>query len=327
MHLLSHHFCFAAVLLLVGLSAACQKTPALQDAAPSLDSAHTVDAEQLAADGAGPVQLAMGNTQAARPMPKGPAFVTQTALVRREAKDTKDVEVPGSKKRLSNFTATLYRGEQVEVVQTSEDWVEVRTSDEKTGWLKLDNVLRAEGVEMATVVNAAKVFTRPDLLAFNGARTIMPGTLLFALRIKDQFSEVNLGGGTSGWVLTDVLVKDKREVDVAKLINKARLLKDRNDPSADGLLDLAKAHFADTHLVQTLLLAPAGGVDPNNPVPFGGALPQPAGPEGLGAPGVVSAPPRNTLLGDAPAQALPAGMPTGGVDTAPSAPAPTYQAP
>lgn len=306
---------------LVAFVGGCQKSPVAQMPAPSLDSARTIDPEALAADGAGPVQIAMGSPKPTRGVERGAAYVTQTALVRRQAKDVKDVEVEGSNKRLSNFTATLYRGEQVDIVQVTDDWVQVRCSDEKTGWLKQDNVLRAEGVEMTTVVGQAKVFTRPDLLAFNGAKIIMPGTLLFAMRIKDQFSEVNLGGGVTGWVLTDVLVKDKREVDVAKLINKARLLKDRNDATADQLLELAKTHFGDTHLVQTLLLAPQLTADANAPLDantLGGIQNLRPGPQGLGAPGVASAPQQPT----AEPSALPAGMPTGGVDTAPSVPAP-----
>lgn len=190
----------------------------------------------------------------------GNAFITQMTQVRKEPTDAKDVadEANPKKKKVPNWLATLYRGEQVTVVANRNDWLQVQTSDEKTGWVKNDSVVL--GTEMATVLDRTKIFTRPDLLALNGAKQIEPGSLLFVQRMKDQFSEVNFGGTATAWVLTDVLSKEANEVDAAKLMHKARLLKDRNDPAADGLLELAKTHFANTRLVQTLLLPPG---DPN----------------------------------------------------------------
>jgi hypothetical protein len=205
-------------------------------------------------DGAAPAaNAATGN---------GPAYITQVTPVRRESSDAKEVEEAGKKKKQPNWLATLYRGEQVTVLSTRGDWLVVRTSDEKTGWVKLDSVLSGAGLEMATVLDKSKMFSRPDLLALLGTRAIEPGSLLFSLRAKDQFSEVNVSGTSTVWVLTDVLSKDPKEVDAAKLLHKARLLKEKNDPAADGLLDLARTQFASTRLVQTQLLAPPA--DPNS---------------------------------------------------------------
>lgn len=192
------------------------------------------------------------------------AFVTQTLLVKREAKDAKELEEPGKKKRVANWVATLYRGEQVTALGNQGDWAHIRMSDGKEGYVKADSILSGS-VDLATVFDKAKTFTRPDLLAFNTARQVEPGSLLFVMRAKDQFSEVNMGGSNTVWVLSDVLSKESKEVEAAKLINRARILKDRNEADANSAFDLAKTQFADTKLVQTMLLAAAdpNAVDPN----------------------------------------------------------------
>ena len=188
----------------------------------------------------------------------GGAFVTQVLLVKKEATDAKEVDDPIKKKKVANWVATLYRGEQVTSLGTQGDWAHIRMSDGKEGFVKADAILTGS-VDLATVFDKVKTFTRPDLLAFNTSRQVEPGSLLFVLRAKDQFSEVNMGGTNSVWILSDVLSKDSKEVEAAKLINRARVLKDRNEAEANGAFELAKTEFADTKLVQTLLLA----TDPN----------------------------------------------------------------
>lgn len=234
--------------LVGGLLLGCTKQP--DTTAPALDANGPIAPLPAQPMGADAPKAATGN-----------AFITGVTQVRKEATDAKDVTDEASKKKkVPNWLATLYRGEQVTVVANRNDWLQVQTSDEKTGWVKSDSVVL--GTEMATVLDKTKIFTRPDLLALNGAKQIEPGSLLFVQRAKDQFSEVNFGGTATAWVLTDVLTKAPNEVDAAKLLHKARLLKDKNDPAADSLLDLAKTHFASTKLVQALLL-PA--TNPNTP--------------------------------------------------------------
>lgn len=298
-------------------------------------------------DAVGTTVLQQGSTSSQAPQvadtadaasKKGLGYITQIAIVRRQPVEAKEVESADGKKRVANWVATLSRGEQISVLESQRDWFHVRTSDEKTGWVKSDNVLLASNVTMATVANSVRIFSRPDLLALNGSKAIEPGTLLFAIRTKDQFSEVNLAGNTTGWVLTDVLMTAPREVDAAKLLHRARFLKARNDPAADGLLELAKTHFADTHLVQTLLLPPP----PNTPEtvlpasqPAAETAPPDYGNQGqqpIAAPRAPEAPvaPGNTGPDDGQQDPqmniyVVPNLPVGGIDHAPSAPGSAYR--
>ena len=216
--------------------AACHKS-----AAPGSDDAAPNDGAAIPSDSA-----KAGNS----------GFVLYPSMsVRRSPSDDKDVEDPNRKgKRLSNWLQVLYRGEQVSILDNKDDWTHIRTSDEKEGWVKTSQLLLLTGVEMATVSDKVKTFGRPDLLALSPNRLIDAGTLLFVLRSKDQFSEVNVTGSSSAWVLSDTLLKDPHEVEASKLLNKAHWLQDHNDAgAAQGLLDLARSQFETTKLVQTLL--------------------------------------------------------------------------
>lgn len=186
------------------------------------------------------------------------AFVTGVAGVRRVASEDKmvdDEKKPG--KKISNYITTLARGEQVQVLKVDGDWAQVRSSDEKEGWIRKDTLLPSEGVTMATTLDEAKTFDRPDLLALNAKRKVGAGALIYVVRNKDQFSEVNLGGTNTVWVLTSGLIADQREVDAAKLLNKARYLTERKDAGATDLLDLAKKEYGDTQVMKAYSAAEA----------------------------------------------------------------------
>lgn len=317
-------------------ASACQtQSPATISMAPRLEDAPTA----VLQGGPNTQQIPQPSDDATAASKKGLGYITQIAIVRRQPVDAKEVEIVEGKKRVANWIATLSRGEQITVLESQRDWFHVRTSDEKTGWLKSDNVVLASNVTMATVANAVRIFSRPDLLAFNGTKVIEPGTLLFALRTKDQFSEVNLAGNTTGWVLTDVLMTAPREVDAAKLLHRARFLKARNDPAADGLLELAKTHFSDTHLVQTLLLPPppeatqAPSEQPIDSVsPAYGNPPEAQPTDPVSAPHAPNAPvaPGNTPQDGSQQDPqmniyVVPNLPVGGIDHAPSAPGAAYR--
>jgi SH3-like domain-containing protein len=200
------------------------------------------------------------------------AFVTGVTAVRRANTDDKQVDDPKKPgKKLNNYITTLHRGEQVQVVSVEGDWAQVRSSDEKEGWTKKDALLPSEGVTMVTTLDEAKTFDRPDLLALNAKRKVAPGALVYAMRTKDQFSEVNLGGTSTAWVLTSNLVSEQREVDAAKLLNKARWLTEHKDATAADLMDLAKKEYGDTKVMQALAAAEAAA-----PAPAPAPAPTPA---------------------------------------------------
>jgi uncharacterized protein YgiM (DUF1202 family) len=177
------------------------------------------------------------------------AYLTYVTGIRRKPSDAKKVEVEGKTKKVHNWLSTLYRGEEVTVLEVQGDWARVVASDETEGWVKKTGLLPTEGVSLATLFEKTKTFHRPDLLAQNTSRSIEPATLLFVLKTKNQFTEVNYYGQGSVWVLSDKLSVDPTEISAAKLLAKVQWLKGRKDPDADKVMELARTHFGETKLV------------------------------------------------------------------------------
>lgn len=182
------------------------------------------------------------------------AYVVRVDTLRKTPDAADRIDGPDGKKKVSNYLpVTLQRGERVAVLETKDDWVRVRTSDDKEGWLRTASVLEGVGISAATLLVQADVFDRPDLLAANAKRKLEPGSLLLVVKAKPPFSEVTVPGGANAWVLTERLATGDREVGVAKLIEKARWLvrKERRE-EALKILEVAKSTFADVPLVQVL---------------------------------------------------------------------------
>ena len=242
-----------AVLLAALLAAACRPSPGGTAAPPGTPP----------------------STAAAVPASAAPAFVTAASPVRREASDAAKVKGPDGKD-VQNLVAFLHRGEQVTVVETREDWVRIRTSDDREGWLKSGAVMQGDGLAPATVLVPADVFDRPDLLAANAKRKLDPGTLLLVVKAKPPFTEVNVSGTGNAWVLSERLATGDREVQVAKLVEKARWLERyKKHDEALQVLALAREHFADVPLVD-LLATELGEAAPAQAAgtPPAGAAPQ-----------------------------------------------------
>jgi hypothetical protein len=188
-----------------------------------------------------------------------------SAFVRRQPTEARLVQSPGKKAKQGNYLATLYRGEAVWVRADKEGWLDVTLSDESHGWVKKDGLLMGPALKLATVLNRTRLFSRPDLLALLGGRTVEPGTLLIVLRDKDQFSEVNHNGQQTAWVLSALLVQEPQEVDAAKLVHRARLLQERKDGAADAVIELLRGQFGGTRLMAALNAlqpAPQGPSEP-----------------------------------------------------------------
>ncbi|HEX9052407.1 MAG TPA: SH3 domain-containing protein, partial [Anaeromyxobacter sp.] len=199
------------------------------------------------------------------PPASGPAFVSAATALRREPTDAARVRGPTGRD-VANALALLLRGERVTMLEAKEDWARVRTSDDKEGWLKRASILEGDGIAEATVLVAADVFDRPDLLAANARRKIDPGTLLLVVKTRPPFSEVNVSSGPDAWVLSDRLASGEREVSVAKLAEKARYLKrSGKDEEARQIVALARENFAGVPLVDALA-AEIEGTGPVVPV-------------------------------------------------------------
>lgn len=189
-----------------------------------------------------------------QPDKAGLGYVTGPASLKRERSEEKHVEDPKgkSKKKLSNWLATLNRGEEVRILATEEEWLRVKASDDTEGWIQKANVILATEARMATTAEDLKTFGRPDLLALNAQKTIPAGSLLFLTKEKDAFGQVNTSTTQSAWVMADKLLFDDTEVAAAKLIHKVRALEQKADPTTEDVRKLALSQLSGSKLIQLL---------------------------------------------------------------------------
>jgi hypothetical protein len=175
-------------------------------------------------------------------------FVVVATVVKKAANEAPKVEEKG--KQVPNWVATLSRGEMLTLLNEEGDYQRVKTSSDVEGWVKKTAILAASDVQVATVLGEVEAFDRPDLLTLNSKKTVRAGTLLFVQKSKGQFSEVNVNGWTSAWVLTSKLSHDSNEISVSKMLARARELKAANNASgAEELLKLARSTSGATKLI------------------------------------------------------------------------------
>jgi hypothetical protein len=202
--------------------------------------------------------------------------VNAVAVLRREPTDAARIPGKPGAKEVSNYLATLHRGEKVAVLEAREEWARIRSSDDSEGWMKRSSLLEQEGITEATVLAPADVFDRPDLLAANAKRKVEAGTLVLVVKGRPPFSEVNVSGSQDAWVLTDRLNTSEKEISVAKLIEKERyLVRNNKKDDAMQLLALAREHFEGATLLSTL--AAELGETPTEPSADGSQAGTPAG--------------------------------------------------
>jgi hypothetical protein len=219
--------------------------------------------------------------------PDGRAWVTAPAALRREPSEAAKVAGPTGK-QVQNVLTVLMRGEPVTLLEGRGEWARVRTSGDEPGWLRRAVLLEQEGATVATVLQGADLFDRPDLLAVSPGRRLAPGSLLLVVRQKPPFAEVNAGAPPTAWVLADRLAAGEREVSTAKLCEKARWL-ERAGKKAEAreVLALGRSAFAGAPLLD-LLAAELG--EPSAPTP-GAPAPAPAPAPPPVSPGAAPAPP------------------------------------
>ena len=237
--------------------------------------------------GQGPTQSAVEPTPstpaAPAPAAEHDGYVLYTASMVKQATDDAGVK--------NNWLASLYRGEQVTILETQGDFTKARASDGKEGYIKAAAVLDGQGVTAATVLDEVKTFARPDFLA-PSKTVIAPGSLLYVVKKSkdDTFAEVNYRGTQTLWVEAGRLNADTKEVAAARIVSRARALDEAKDAKsteqAKQYWDVAKSQFGDTQVVQKALgpAAPADGATPaapaENPAAPAPATPTPAAPPG-----------------------------------------------
>jgi SH3-like domain-containing protein len=216
----------------------------------------------------------------------GRAWVITASALRREPTDAAKVAAAGGKPS-QNVLAVLMRGEPVTLLEGRGEWARVRTSADEPGWVRRAGLLEQEAVGVATALQPADVFDRPDLLAVSPGRRLAPGTILLVVRQKPPFAEVNAGAPPTAWVLADRLAGGEREVATAKLCEKARWLKrSGKEEEARQVLALGRSAYPGAPLLDVLgaELGEPAAVAPGAPTGAPGAPPAPLTPAAAPAP-------------------------------------------
>jgi len=175
--------------------------------------------------------------------------VARTGLYKTPSKDSK-VPDPSGKGTMNNWVTLLHRGDPVTLAKTEGEWAEIDVNGGAHGFAPASAILTAETT--ATVQEAIVVFDRPDPVAVSKTR-LDPGTLLFVLSRKDRFAEVNAKGTKTVWVLGDQLDTTADEVQIARMIEKARyLLEKEKGEGTKELVEVATATFPNAKLLPAL---------------------------------------------------------------------------
>ncbi|MEL6545635.1 MAG: hypothetical protein AAFQ82_13470 [Myxococcota bacterium] len=237
------------ILLVAAALVACESkpppAPAIEERIAAKPADEPVDPGETAEPEAPVVEEAPTTTDG--------SFVLTTTALFRGASTQRRIEVDG--KNLTNYLATLYRGERVVVLDREDEFSRVRASDGTEGFVRSKYVL-IESLGAATITAAAKTFRRPALVALS-QQEVPAGELLFVLSEKGEFSEVNTAGTRTAWVLSEALARDGDSYQVAKLLNRVRALKaDEGKDHAteiDGLVELARANFSTSPILPALV--------------------------------------------------------------------------
>jgi hypothetical protein len=179
----------------------------------------------------------------------GPAVTTRISSVRIKASDDKTLAPkPGAKKGAANWIATLHRGERVNVVSVDGDWVKVKLSDDRAGFLKKKSILGGS-VEAATILEDRQLDDRPDPVALKGGKKASAGSLLLVYKNKDGFSEANLPDGSDAWVKDGDVERGSNEIGVAQV---DELKRAKKDADAAQLIKTAQETYSGAKLLAKL---------------------------------------------------------------------------
>ena len=195
---------------------------------------------------------------------KSPAYLTTVFGVKRMPVADRKIDNPDGEGKVSNWVATLYRGEQVSSFEQNDKYTRVEDSTGKTGWIESRYLVVGEVVKPACVGKSLETFDRPDIISLNAKRVIKAGTLVFIIAENEQFVQVNFTPTQTAWVLKKNLVQDAKEIKAASFIEKMRYLKRkgkvedikkslelmRSMMSETVLLKVAEAEFAEKKEVE-----------------------------------------------------------------------------
>lgn len=203
-----------------------------------------------------PAPPAMADPVESAPQPGGEAtsgrYILGTTWLRLQASSERKVTVDGVAR--SNALAALYRGERVDVLDQDGDFFRVRVSDGTEGYIAASMIV--SDARVATVVEETKTFRRPALVNL-AKKTLSPGQLLFVVGEKDDFSQVNVAGSRTEWVLSESLSESEELVGASRILHRVRALRaDTKRDHGDEILTLigvAKTNFPRSALIPTLV--------------------------------------------------------------------------
>jgi len=221
-----------------------------------------------------PVPAQKVEVPAPTPQPTEGYATTVFGVKKEPVTDRKIADPAGGDKQISNWVATIYRGEKLKIIEKIEgkmeitggvhdrkgyhatgtkiDWLKIADSSNTIGWIEARYVVSGAEMALSTVLGNTKTFARPDLLALVGKQDIAPGTLLFTLQQQGDFVEVNFTPTRSAWVQKKDLVFVEQEIMLARMIEKLRYLQRKGKTQELAkLLELAKESFKGAKLFET----------------------------------------------------------------------------
>ncbi len=204
----------------------------------------------------------------------GSSVVAQrTGFYKTASKDSK-VPDPSGKGQMTNWISLLQRGDSATVLRTEGEYSEIEVSGGARGFVPSNTLLTSPSLTAATTQEAIVIFDRPDPVAVSKTR-LEPGSLVFVISKKERFAEVNVRGTKTSWVLADQLDTGADEVQVARMIEKARyLIEKEKGEGTKELVEVARATFPSAKLLpalQALVEGPAAAASPTaSPAPAAG---------------------------------------------------------
>lgn len=247
------------VAMAVALAGCPSKDEETKPAAPTAEVTPTAPVEKAPDPGAGVPEGEPTPDEEADEWDPRPDWATAVTVVRKSPTEDKRIPDPEAEpgaedvKQVSNWIATLYRGETVTNRGPEGEWTRVTLVDETEGWVKNGTLLEQEGHERAAVVAETRLFKRPEITAL-GKQTLPAGSLLFVLGTEGEFTEVDWPrspfSSTTGWVRTGDLATDSADPVVAKLYGKAMHLvsRDPEDQTAVWLAAVAKRSWPESKI-------------------------------------------------------------------------------
>jgi hypothetical protein len=144
------------------------------------------------------------------------------------------VDLPGRGNE-NNWVGRILRSRECTVLRSMGGWSEVKMEDGAEGWLPSRQLLPVEKVQMATVLEDTDAYSGPGGEVLPPEQKVEAGTVLYVVSVEGGYARVNVVGDQHTWVAKGKLVTDPAELQVARLIMRAK-----HAWAVDGMEDYAE---------------------------------------------------------------------------------------